>query len=102
MLLAHQQACHSLPVTSIRESPWTRAALPCISAQEQRVLSPLITHPCCEWVALLHTAGRQGMGATQPRRMEENLEMLQNKGVSEATAFNMPGFVIKADSRQYS
>lgn len=37
MLLAHQQACHSLPVTSIRESLWTQAALPCISAQEQWV-----------------------------------------------------------------
>lgn len=28
--------------------------------------------------------------------------MLQNKGVSEATSFIMPGFVTKADSRQYS
>lgn len=53
-------------------------------------------------VVLLRTAGRQGTGATEPHCAEEKLEALQNKGVSEATSFIMPGFVIKADSRQYS
>lgn len=53
-------------------------------------------------VVLPRTVGRQEIPASKPRCTKEMLETLQNNGVSEATSFIMPGFVIKADSRQYS
>lgn len=101
MLLAHQQACHSLPVTSIRVSVDPGCLAMCLSTRTESSFPFHCSSPL--WMSCSPTpAGRQGTGATEPHHAQEKLEGLQDKGVSEATSFILSGFAIKADSRQCS
>lgn len=79
MLLAHQQACHSLPVTSIRVSVDPGCLAMHLSSRAASFL-PFHHSPHCEWAALLHLQEGRGQEPLSPTKQRRSSRCCWTRG----------------------